>query len=171
MAGSRSQKLTKTDVRRIREEIEERKLVVRPAALKALKAARAMGDLSENFEYYAAKRDNNLNNSRIRYLENMLKYAEIIDDTSADDVVGMNNTVTLFFPEDNAEETYRIVTPIRSDIRRNLISNESPLGAALMGHRVNETVTVRIDETTSYDVIIKGLVNSGDSEEDRISSY
>ncbi len=75
-----SEQLTRTDIRRIEEEIEHRKTVVRPAALKALKEARAMGDLSENFEYYAAKRDNNINNSRIRYLEKMLRFATVVEE-------------------------------------------------------------------------------------------
>ena len=89
------ERLTKKDVAKIKEEINYRKLVVRPDAIEAVKEARAQGDLSENFEYYAAKRDKNQNESRIRYLERMLKNASIISDESKEDEVGINNTVDL----------------------------------------------------------------------------
>jgi transcription elongation factor GreA len=166
-----SEQLTKTDVARIEAEIEHRRMVVRPAALKALKEARAMGDLSENFEYYAAKRDNNINNSRIRYLEKILRNAVVIEEEADESKVGMNNTVELLFEEDEEVETYRIVTSIRSDSRKGLISNESPLGSALMGHRVGDRVEVRVSDTDSYFVVIKSLEKTGESESDRIQSY
>ena len=166
-----SEQLTKTDVARIEAEIEHRRMVVRPAALKALKEARAMGDLSENFEYYAAKRDNNINNSRIRYLEKILRNAVVIEEEADESKVGMNNTVELWFEEDDEVETYRIVTSIRSDSRKGLISNESPLGSALMGHRVGDRVEVRVSDTDSYFVVIKSLEKTGESESDRIQSY
>ena len=165
------EQLTETDVKKIEDEINHRKMVVRPAALKALKEARAMGDLSENFEYYAAKRDNNINNSRIRYLERMLRTANIISDSSAEDEVGINNTVTIYFEEDDEEETYRIVTSIRSDSQKNLISNESPMGKALIGHKVGDTVTVKVNDSYSYNVIIKKLEKTGDKESDTIKQY
>jgi len=166
-----SEQLTKTDVARIEAEIEHRRMVVRPAALKALKEARAMGDLSENFEYYAAKRDNNINNSRIRYLEKILRNAVVIEEEADESKVGMNNTVELLFEEDEEVETYRIVTSIRSDSRKGLISNESPLGSALMGHRVGDRIEVRVSDTDSYFVVIKSLEKTGESESDRIQSY
>ncbi len=165
------EQLTETDVKKIEDEINHRKMVVRPAALKALKEARAMGDLSENFEYYAAKRDNNINNSRIRYLERMLRTANIISDSSAEDEVGINNTVTIYFEEDDEEATYRIVTSIRSDSQKNLISNESPMGKALIGHKVGDTVTVKVNDNYSYNVIIRKLEKTGDNENDTIKQY
>ncbi len=140
MSLNGSEQLTKADVARIEEEIEHRKNVVRPAALKALKEARAMGDLSENFEYHCAKRDNNLNNSRIRYLEKMLRFATVIDDESTEDTIGINNTVDVYFEDDDYTETYRIVTPIRCDSRKGLISNESPLGKSLLGRKVGDLI-------------------------------
>lgn len=163
--------LTKEDVRRIEEEIEYRRMELRPKNLAALKEARAMGDLSENFEYYAAKRDNNMNNSRIRYLEKMLRYANVIDDASGDDVVGINNTVEVYFEEDDETETYRIVTPIRSDSRHGLISNESPLGKALLGKKVGDRVEVEIEGGGSYFVTIKELHNTGEAPTDKIHQY
>jgi len=168
---ARSEQLTRADVKRIEEEIEHRKLVVRPAALEALKAARALGDLSENFEYYAAKRDNNMNNSRIRYLEKLLRFATIIDDSSEEDCVGINNTVEVFFPAWEESESYRIVTSIRCDSRRGLISNESPMGKALMGRKCGETVTVIPENGEPYEIVIKSIFNTGESEDDRIHSY
>jgi len=165
------EKLTKEDVKRIQAEIEHRKLVVRPAALQALKEARAMGDLSENFEYHCAKRDNNQNNGRIRYLEKMIENAIIIDDSSAPDEVGMNNTVRIRFTDDDSEETFRIVTPIRSDSRHNLISNESPLGKALLHHKVGETVQVTTESDVQFSVMITELINTGESDNDSIHQY
>ncbi|MDO4266723.1 MAG: transcription elongation factor GreA [Eubacteriales bacterium] len=168
--GFREQ-LTESDVKRIEDEINHRKLVVRPAALKALKEARAMGDLSENFEYYAAKRDNNLNNSRIRFLEKMLRTAVIISDKSGADEVGMNNTVDVYFEEDDCTETYRIVTSIRGNSQRGLISNESPLGKALLGHKVGDRVLIKVSPDYSYYVVIKRLEKTGDSADDRLKQY
>ena len=106
-----AEQLTRKDVERIESEIEHRKLVVRPACLEAVKEARAQGDLSENFEYYAAKREKNKNESRIRYLEKVLRYAHILEDDSADDEIGLENTVTVQFEDDGSTEVYRIVTP------------------------------------------------------------
>ena len=107
--------LTEQDIKKMEEEIEYRKLVVRKEALEAVKEARAQGDLSENFEYHAAKKDKNQNESRIRYLEKMIKTAKIISTDSAEDEVGMNNTVTVYFEEDDEEEVYKIVTTVRGN--------------------------------------------------------
>lgn len=165
------EQLTESDVKRIQEEIDHRKTVIRPKALKALKEARAMGDLSENFEYYAAKRDNNQNNSRIRFLERMLRTAVIISDKSSADEVGMNNTVDLYFEEDDCTETYRIVTSIRGNSQRGLISNEAPLGKAILGHKVGDRVRVEVSPEYSYYVVIKRLEKTGDSADDRLKQY
>ena len=125
------EKLTKKDVERIEEEIMHRKLVVRKEALEAVKEARAQGDLSENFEYTAAKKEKNRNESRIRYLERMLKNATVISEESAEDCVGLNDTVTLYFEDDEEDETYRLVTSIRGNSLEGRISIDSPLGKAI----------------------------------------
>ena len=122
------EQLTENDVKKIQEEIEYRKLVVRKEALEAVKEARAQGDLSENFEYHAAKKDKNINESRIRYLERMLKNARIVSDRSNEDEVGLNNTVEVYFEDDDETETYKLVTSIRGNSMKGLISIESPLG-------------------------------------------
>lgn len=163
--------LTKSDVKKIEEEIEHRKLVVRKEAIEAVKEARAHGDLSENFEYQAAKKDKNRNESRIRYLERMLKNAVIVDDSSKEDEVGINNTVELYFEEDDEVETYRLVTSVRGSSINGLISIESPLGKAILGHKVNDRVFIKVNDDYGYYVVIKTIINTQNDEEDHIRSY
>ena len=163
--------LTEQDIKKMEEEIEYRKLVVRKQALEAVKEARAQGDLSENFEYHAAKKDKNQNESRIRYLEKMIKTARVISSDSAEDEVGMNNTVEVYFEEDDMVETYRIVTTIRGNSLKNLISNESQLGKALLGHKVGDRVEVKVNENYSYFVEIRKIENTSDEQNDKIRSF
>lgn len=164
-------KLTKSDVKKIEEEIEHRKLVVRKTAIEAVKEARAHGDLSENFEYHAAKKDKNQNESRIRYLERMLKNAVIVDDSSREDEVGINNTVELYIEEDDETEVYRLVTSIRGSSLNGLISIESPLGKAIIGHKVNDRVYIRVNDDYGYYAVIKKIENTQEEESDHIRSY
>ena len=164
-------KLTKNDIRRLEEEIEHRKLVVRKEAIAEVKEARAHGDLSENFEDYAAKRFKNQNESRIRYLEKMVKTARIIEDDSKEDEVGLDNTVTVYFVEDKEEETFKIVTSVRGDSVSNLITIESPLGKALMGHKEGDTVSVKVNEQVSYDVVIKNIEKTKDEGKEGIREF
>ena len=114
--------LTKKDIEKMEAEIEHRKLVVRKQALEDVKEARAQGDLSENFEYKAAKKFKNENESRIRYLEKMIKTAVVVSEDSPTDEVGMNNTVDVYFEDDDIVETYKLVTTVRSNSLKNLIS-------------------------------------------------
>ena len=165
------EKLTKSDILKMQEEIEYRRLEVRPRLLEEVKETRAHGDLSENFEYHAAKREKNKNESRIRYLERMLRTAQVIDDSSREDEVGMNNTVEILFEEEGTVEEYRIVTSVRGDSLHNLISIESPLGRALLGHRAGDRVEVKVNDSYSYPVVIQKIVNTKDDSGDRIRSY
>ena len=165
------EQLTESDVKKIQEEIDHRKLVVRKEAIEAVKEARAQGDLSENFEYYAAKKDKNRNESRIRYLENMLKNAKIVSDCSKADEIGLNDAVTLYFEEDDEDEVYRLVTSIRGNSLKGLISIESPLGKAILGHKVGESVEVKVNEKASYTVVVKKIEKTGEDDSDRIRSY
>lgn len=165
------EKLTENDVKKIQAEIEHRKLVVRKEAIEAVKEARAQGDLSENFEYYAAKRDKNKNESRIRYLEKMIKNAEIVSDESKADEVGLNNAVEILFVDDGTVEKYKLVTSVRGNSLNGFISIESPLGKAITGHKVGDVVTVKVNDTVSYDVEIKSIDKSQDDSEDSIRSY
>ena len=165
------EQLTTSDVKKIEEEIEYRKLVVRKEAIEAVKEARAHGDLSENFEYHAAKKDKNQNESRIRYLERMLKNAKVISDESKEDEVGINNTVTVYFEEDDEEETYRLVTSIRGDSMHGLISIESPLGKAIRGHRVGDRVFIKVNDQYGYYVEIRKIENTQDDSQDQIRKF
>lgn len=165
------EQLTESDIKKIQEEIDYRKLVVRKEAIEAVKEARAQGDLSENFEYYAAKKDKNRNESRIRYLENMIKNARVVSDKSRADEVGLNDTVTLYFEEEDEEEKYRLVTSIRGNSLKGLISIESPLGKAVRGRREGDSVYVQISEKAGYTVIVKKIEKTGEDDSDRIRSY
>ena len=158
------EKLTREDVKKIEAEIEERKLVVRKQALEDVKEARAQGDLSENFEYYAAKKFKNKNESRIRYLERMLKNATIVEDSSKEDEVGINNTVVVQFEEDGTEETYKLVTSVRSNSLNGLVSIESPIGRAIRGHKVGDRVHVQVNDSFGYDVKVKSVENTPDDD-------
>ena len=163
--------LTESDIKKIQDEIDYRKLVVRKEAIEAVKEARAHGDLSENFEYHAAKKDKNKNESRIRYLERMLKTARVISDDSKDDEVGINNTVHVYFEEDDETEVYRLVTTVRGSSINGLISIESPLGKAIMGHKVGGRVYIKVNEQYGYYVEIKKIENTHDDSDDKLRTF
>lgn len=163
--------LTQKDIEKMEAEIEHRKLVVRKQALEDVKEARAQGDLSENFEYKAAKQFKNENERRIRYLEKMIKTAVIISEESAEDEVGMNNTVDIYFEEDDETETYKLVTTVRSNSLKNLISKESPLGQAIMGHKAGDRCEVKVNENYSYFVQIKKIENTVDDGTDALRKF
>ena len=165
------EQLTESDVKKIQEEIEYRKLVVRKEALEAVKEARAQGDLRENFEYHAAKKDKNINESRIRYLERMLKNARIVSDQSRSDEVGLNNTVEVYFEDEDETETYKLVTSIRGNSMKGMISIESPLGKAIRGHKVGDRVLVKINENAGYYVEIKAISKENDDSQDEIRRF
>lgn len=163
-------RLTRKDVEKMQKEVEERKLVVRKQALEDVKEARAQGDLSENFEYKAAKQFKNRNESRIRYLEKMIKTAKIIEDDSDESQVGLNDSVTIYIEEDDMEECFKIVTTIRSDAINNMVSIESPIGRSLMKHKVGDRVYIKINDSDGYYVVIRNIDKS-DDESEKISSY
>ena len=159
------EQLTKSDIQKMKEEIEYRKLVVRKEALEAVKEARAHGDLSENFEYHAAKKDKNINESRIRYLERMIKTADIISDESKEDEVGLNNTVEIYFEDEDETETFKLVTTVRGNSLAGKISTESPIGKAVLGHKVGDRVFVKVGESGGYYVQIRALDKTSDDSD------
>ncbi len=167
----REEAYTEEDIRKIREEIEYRKSVVRPQKLEDIKEARSYGDLSENFEYQAARRENSQNESRISYLERLLRSAKVVTDESAEDEVGLNNLVDLYFEEDDETETYKLVTSIRGNSLKNYISVESPLGRAILGHRTGERVEVNVSRGSSYFVEIRAIDKTAGEEDDAIRGY
>lgn len=162
--------LTQNDIKKIEEEIEYRKLVVRKEAIAAVKEARAHGDLSENFEYHAAKKDKNINESRIRYLERMVKTAKIVSDDSGEDEVGINKRVILYMEDDDETETYKLVTTVRGNSLQGRISIDSPLGRAIMGKKVGERAYVAVNDSFGYYVVIRSVEDAGD-DEDQIRSF
>ena len=165
------EQLTPNDVKKIKEEIEYRKVVVRKKELEAVKEARAQGDLSENFEYKAAKQDKNRNESRIRYLERMLKHAKIVSDQSAEDEVGINNTVDLYFEDDDEVETYRLVTSVRANSMEGKISIESPLGKAIKGRKTGDRIFVKTNENAGYYVEIRKIDKTTDDSNEHLGKY
>lgn len=164
------QRLTKGDVAKIEAEIEMRRVELRPKLTAAVAEAAAQGDRSENFEYYAAKRENGHNNSRIRYLERMLRTAEIVEDAPEDEV-GVDKEVTIYIQEDNEEEVYTLVTPIRADSLHNIVSIESPIGRALLHRHVGDTVTIHVSDSYSYRAEIREIKDSASAGELDISEF
>ena len=163
--------LTQVDIDKMKEELQHRIHVLRPQLIEEVKVARSFGDLSENFEYKAAKREKNRNDSRIRYLERMLKTAEIVSDISKDDEVGINNTVTIYFEEDDEEQVFRLVTSIRGNSMKNLISTESPIGKAILGKKAGDRVEVKVNDSYSYFIVIRKIENTTDDTQDSIRGY
>ena len=170
VVGLMFNQLTESDIKKMEEEIEYRKLVVRKNAIRAVQEAREQGDLSENFEYYAAKKDKNKNESRIRYLERMIRTAVVVSDDSKEDEAGINNTVTVYIEEDDMEESFKLVTTMRGNSLKGLISIESPMGKAVLGHKVGDRVSVKVNDDYSYDVIIRKIENTGE-ENEKIRSF
>lgn len=163
--------LTKNDIKKMREEIEYRKIVLRKELLEDVKEARAHGDLSENFEYHAAKKEKNKNESRIRYLERMIKTAKIVSDESKEDEVGLNNTVHFYFEEDDEVEVFKLVTTVRGNSLKGLISTESPIGKAILGKKAGDRVFIRVSGDAGYYVVIKEIENTVDDGSDQLRSY
>jgi len=165
------EQLTRQDVEKIEKEIEYRKLVVRKNAIEAVKEARSHGDLSENFEYHAAKKDKNQNESRIRYLERMLKTARIVKDDAADDEVGLDKKVEVYFEDDDETEVFKLVTSVRGSSLNGKISIESPIGRAIMKHRAGDRVYVKVNDNAGYYVVIRSVEKTDGEDEDAIRKY
>ena len=164
-------KLTENDIKKMQEEIDYRKLVVRPKELEAVKEARAQGDLSENFEYKAAKREKSRNDSRIRYLERMIKTAKVIDASSNPDEIGLFDKVTIYIEEDDEEQTIELVTTLRQNALKGLISKESPVGKAILGKKVGDRVEIVVSPEMKYTVEIRSITPGEDDASLEISSY
>lgn len=163
--------LTQKDIDAMKAEIEHRKCVVRKELLEDVKVARAHGDLSENFEYKAAKQAKNQNESRIRYLEKMIKTAIIVSDQSKDDEVGINKIVDLYFEDDDEVEEFKIVTTVRGNSLKNLVSTESPIGKAVLGHKAGDRVWVAVDANVGYYVEIRSVKAAPSDEEEALRKF
>lgn len=163
--------LTQVDIDKMKEELEHRRQVLRPQLIEEVKVARSFGDLSENFEYKAAKREKNRNDSRIRYLENMIKTAKVIDASPSGEGIGLFDKVTFWIEEDEEEETIQLVTTLRQDALKGLISKESPVGKALWGHKVGDRVLIETSPTYSYYVQIRSVEQTGEDPDIPISTF
>ena len=154
--------LTREDIRKMQEELDYRRLELMPGLIEEVKRTRAFGDLSENYEYKAAKQAQNQNRSRIRYLEGMIKTAKIIEDRSSADTVGLFDEVTIYLPEENDTEQIRVVTTVRCDPRKGLISRESPFGQQVLGKKVGDRFTVQVNEHYSYEAESRSITKAED---------
>lgn len=154
--------LTREDIKKMKEELDYRRLELMPGLIEEVKRTRAFGDLSENFEYKAAKQAQNKNRSRIRYLEGMIKSAKIIDDSSAADEVGLFDKVEIYMPEEDDTETIQVVTTVRCDPRKGLISKESPFGRQVLGKKVGDEFTVQVNDSYSYKARIRSITKIKD---------
>ena len=163
--------LTRQDLKMMREELDYRRITLRPKLLEAVKEARAFGDLSENFEYKAAKQEKNSNERRIRYLENMIKTARVVKETGPADGVGLYDKVTVFLEDEGDTETYQIVTTMRQDALHGLISKESPVGKALLGKRAGDRVHIQVNDSYGYDMVIQSIEKAQDDGSVPLNSY
>ena len=163
--------LTREDIRKMQEELDYRRLELMPGLIEEVKRTRAFGDLSENFEYKAAKQAQNKNRSRIRYLEGMIKTAKIIDDKSAEDQVGLFDKVEIYMPEDDETEIIQVVTTVRCDPRKGLISKESPFGKQVLGKKVGDRFTVQVSDTYSYEAEIRSITKTEDDGSAPLMGY
>ena len=154
--------LTRQDLELMRQELDHRRLELRPQLIEAVKEARAFGDPSENFEYKAAKKEKNRNDSRIRYLENMIRTAVVIEDRSGQDTVGLYDRVTVYLEEDDEETTFQIVTTMRQDALHGRISKESPVGRALLGKKTGDRVHIQVNDSYGYDAVIRNIEKGSD---------
>ena len=154
--------LTKIDLQKMKEELDYRRITLRPKLLEEVKVARGFGDLSENFEYKAAKQEKNRNESRIRYLENMIRTAVVIEDRSSADAVGLYDKVTVFLEDEEEEEVWQVVTTVRQDVLHGRISKESPMGKALLGRKVGERFWVQVNKEYGYYAQVRAIEKGED---------
>jgi len=149
--------LTKEDLRKMQQELDYRRLELMPELIEEVKRTRAFGDLSENYEYKAAKQAQNKNRSRIRYLEGMIKTAKVIEDRSDENSVGLFDKVEIYMLEDDETDVIQVVTTVRCDPRKGLISKESPFGKSVLGKKVGDRFTVQVSDTYSYEAVIRSI--------------
>ena len=163
--------LTQKDIQMMKDELDYRRIQLRPKLLEAVKEARGFGDLSENFEYKAAKQEKNRNESRIHFLENMIKTAVVISEEAPSDGVGLYDKVTVYLEDDDDTETYQVVTTMRQDALHGLISRESPVGRALLGKKVGERFYIRVNDTYGYYAVIRAIEKAADDGSIPLNGY
>ena len=163
--------LTREDIQKMQAELDHIRLEVMPDVIEEVKRTRAFGDLSENYEYKAAKQAQNKNRSRMRYLEGMIKTAKVIEDTAGENEVGLFDKVEIYLPEDDETETIQVVTTVRCDPLKGLISRESPAGREILGKKVGDTVLIRVNDSYSYSAVIRSITKCEDDGSARLMEY
>ena len=163
--------LTAVDIRKMEEEIRYRKVELAPKLMAEMKRTREFGDLSENAEYKEAKREKRRNEARVRYLENMIRTARVIEIDGKGDTVSLFDRVRIFNEKIGQEKQIQIVTTLRQNALLGFISKESPLGSALMGHRVGDRILVEVSPVMSYYVKILEITKGEDNDDLPISGY
>ncbi len=163
--------LTEVDIKKMQEEVDYRTKVLRPQLIEDVKTARSFGDLSENFEYKAAKREKNRNDSRVRYLQRMISTAKVISSDSNDDTVGLFDKLKIYIEEDDETQDIQLVTTLRQNPLKGLISKESPVGKAVLGRKLGDRVKVEVNDNYSYFIIIRSIEKGSDDESLEISKY
>ena len=163
--------LTQKDLELMRKELDHRRIVLRPQLLEAVKEARAFGDLSENFEYKCAKQEKNRNDSRIRYLQRMIKTARVIEDHSRADTAGLYDTVEILMENTGKTRKIQLVTTLRQDALKGLISKESPVGKAVLGRRSGDRVQVDMGGGRGYWLQILSIEKGSDDGSIPIGSF
>ena len=163
--------LTRSDLEKMQEELDDRRINLRPKLLEAVKEARAFGDLSENFEYKCAKQDKNRNDARIRYLQRMIKTARVIEDHSRADTAGLYDTVEILMENTGKTRRITLVTTLRQDALKGLISKESPVGRAVLGRKAGDRVQVQMENGSTYWLQIQSVEKGTDDGSIPIGSF
>ena len=163
--------LTKVDIEKMQAELDHRRIELRPKLIEDVQTARAFGDLSENYEYKVAKQEKNRNESRIRYLERMIATAKVIDVKEKVGAVGLFSKVVLYNEKLQKEQNIQLVTTLRQNALKGLISKESPVGRAIMGHKVGDRVEIIVSPEMKYTVEIRAIEKGEDDSSLEISSY
>ena len=163
--------LTEVDIKKMEEEIRYRESVLGPELLAEMKRTREFGDLSENAEYKEAKREKRKNEGRIRYLNNMIRTARIIDLKTDEGRIGLFDRVRIYNEKAKSEKEIQLVTTLRQNAMQGYVSKESPLGSALMGNKKGDRVLVRVSDTMSYYVTVLDFKKGEDNEDLPISGY
>ena len=163
--------LTEVDLRKMQEEIDYRMRVIRPKCVQDLATAAAFGDRSENYEYKAAKQELRRCDSRLRYLKKMIATAKVVKSDTREGVAGLFDRVTLYYEDEGDTETITLMTTLREDAVKGIISKESPLGRAVMGRRVGDRVLVKVSDDMQYYVQIRAIEKGSDDDSLPIHSF
>lgn len=163
--------LTEVDIKKMKEELRQRSVEFRPKLADDVKEARSLGDLSENAEYRSAKRAFCRNESRIRYLEKMIRTAKVISIDSKPDEVGLFDRITVYYEDSDETEELTLSTMTRLDLQNGIICKDSSFGRAILGKKIGDRVLINASADYSYYVVIKNIVKGQDDETIPLTEY